>query len=610
MSNSESSAQSRSAAYALSALLIGAWLAYGVWFGGRSLHHLEHSDTLGLLYLAERMEWTRPATWFSGFYGPAAIALFKAQGGTAAAATTLYWSSFVAATVAMLSAAGYAGRLLRSPWAVPLTLVAASAPSAWQVWSTTACVDTYAAAALALALAASPREPAPRRSWLLAAAFVALAGSLRVHTLGFGVPWLFLASLPRGSENGLRASSPASSDNDLRASSPASSDNGLRASSSASSDGSDHGLRAFLNGLRASAPIAVGAVVAGLLPSMLASASSGHGVYRSFQSFNVYKLVHGVDWRTVGEESVPASLMGVIVDAPGAAISAYASAVFGNAWVLGFCAVALGVIAVRSVRERAGRAGFEHIALAISLALYVLAASVGDSPRTLVPVSPLAAVLLVSTLGLVVRSVRREIGRIALVGATAALCLVVAGIHLTEHRGEAERRAAVHDTLIQVESLLVGELGVTDAREVFADAHDVFLPSTAPRLPNRPGGWARIDDVDFDVAYPSLCVTDLACFAESAREAGIRAVVLSSNLGPSTPGLQHARSLRSAEQGFVPIGMVGDLLIGAIPGARRRNPELSSRPSGVSELPSGMASSQPSGMASSWPSGVGEAIRE
>ena len=604
MSDPDPSAPPRAGAYALSALLLVGWLAYGAWFGSASAYHLEHSDTLGLLYLAERMEWTRPATWFSGFYGPVAIATFKVLGGAAASPRILYWSSFAASSLAMCAVAFRSRRLLGNPWFAPLTLVAVALPGAWHTWSTTACVDVFAAAALALGVALSPSAGARARRWIPAALCVALAGSLRVHTLGFGVPWLLLAAL---ASNGLRASG-----------------KGLRAGESHGLRASGNGLRASGNGLRASVAVAVAVAACGLalVPSVVASLSSGHGLYTSLQSFNVYKLVHGVDWRVVGEHSVPASLLGVLLEAPGATLRAYGAALWGNAWALALAAGALLLnVSSWSKESRAPAAG-QVGPLAAALGVYVVAASIGDSPRTLVPVVPIAGLLTVFVAHLAVQHIASKFVR------HVALCAGVVGVvgllgaHSSGLDSEASRRNAVNDTLLQVEALLVSELEVGDARQVFTDAHDVFLPTTPPRLPNRPGGWARIDDVGFDAAYPDLCVRDLVCFTETARTAGVRAVVLSSNIGASTPALEHARSLRSAQDGFVPIGMVGDLLIGGIPPwppeqasreeTGRSEPEShawgvdASRPSGGVDAsrPSGVAASRPSGVAASRPSGV------
>ena len=285
----------------------------------------------------------------------------------------------------------------------------------------------------------------------------------------------------------------------------------------------------------------------GFAPQMVAGIAAGRGPLSTHQAFNVHKLVHGVDWVQTAHMDIPDSGLAVILDAPGRFALRYLDAWINDAWIL-VPGIVLVLLTSGIARRRAWM-------LSSAAAVYLVLVAAGDSPRALVPVVPLIA----ATTGLALHAAwsrwdagagERRVGAtgFALIAVALAVAVSVRVSDLASHR------TAQHDRMTELQTFVTTELGIASPLELYSDVQELALPDRAPWQPHIPGSWGRIDAWRYDVVWPVLDATDPTAFAEGARAAGIRWLLLSSACGRVGPALPAIASGQAVDVGLEPVG--------------------------------------------------------
>lgn len=270
------------------------------------------------------------------------------------------------------------------------------------------------------------------------------------------------------------------------------------------------------------------------------------------QAFNVYKMMHGMDWYApVRPDSI--DVFELIAADPGRFLREWAGA-FRRAgqWLL------LPLLAAIWAR-RAARPGLLRLALLSLLAggLYSVAVSLGDSPRA--PVL-MAAMVVAPTAGLVAAIRSRGLSASGLLVAAALAFAAVAA-------GRADREFFVHNQaqsrdFAQVEHLLL-DAGAARASEVFTDDFDLYFRTLEGRRPLTRGGWGLIGIQGWEDEFPQLPTADPEQFLAACRARGVRFLALtkkSRRLGSHFPILRYDPAAAGAQ----PLGECGEFSVIAV----------------------------------------------
>ena len=252
--------------------------------------------------------------------------------------------------------------------------------------------------------------------------------------------------------------------------------------------------------------------------------AAGEAAWSNAQAFNVYKMVHGMDWYA---PVMPAdlSVAGVFLDAPVAFLRGWAGAMArAGIWLAG----------PAFAWWYARRSGLDALARPAALAflagvVYVIPVSLGDSPRAMVV---LAGILIPPVAGLAV-----ELGRPPVSGARLAGALLLALAAALSFRGDraflAHNFAQARDFAALEEALATR--GARAARAVFTDDFDLYFRELEGQRPLTKGGWGVVGIAGWTEEFPQLPTGDRAAFLESCADHGVRYLALtrrSRRLGP------------------------------------------------------------------------------
>lgn len=259
--------------------------------------------------------------------------------------------------------------------------------------------------------------------------------------------------------------------------------------------------------------------------------ASGHGAFETGQHFNVYRLNHNIDWYDPPRE-VPSTLWTIIADDPLRFGWSYAKSLV-KLMVYALPAT-LGLVLCRgeSARRFCGAA-------AVAFVVYSVPVALGSSPRAVLPL----AILVVAPAMMVLFDVAATMGapragrslgssfswKIGLF--VVGLVGVVWGVSRNVEFVSALRNDA--RAFRSVESLL-RDAGLKESTEVFTDSFDLYFPASSTR-PLSNGGWGRYSLWGFDEQHPNLAVSSAAAFMDSAREQGVRFLVLTRSVDALAP---------------------------------------------------------------------------
>jgi len=486
--------------FAVPAVCLG-FAAFAMAFGMRTSFQVGLNDFWTIAHLARELDPTVGRSLHNGFFPIGGLAVLRAAMAVATAPVSAWIVSCGAATLALFASMRVVERSAGPVFALGVPLLAL-AHMRWLEYALSQMPDVWCGGWLALgtlvALAHVSDDEIGDRRRLLIAVLCGSAALVRFHAGGWAL--------------GLVAAEAWTSRDRWRA-----------------------------------MAVGIAGLAIGFAPQMIAGIAAGRGPLSTHQSFNVHKLVHGVDWVQTAHMDLPESGLAVVLDAPGRFALRYLDAWIGDAWTLA-PGIALVLLTSGAARRRAWM-------LVSAAAIYLVLVAAGDSPRAMVPVVPLIA----ATTCLAIHAAwarwdagggERRLAQLGFGAIVVALCVAI-GVRAADL---ARHRADQHDRMTELQTFVVTELGVTSPLELYSDVQELALPDRPPWQPHIPGSWGRVDAWRYDAVWPVLDATDAAAFADGARGAGIRWLLLSSACGRVGPALPAIASGQATGVGLQPVG--------------------------------------------------------
>jgi hypothetical protein len=438
-------------------------------------------DWWGLRWMGLQMQAGQPATWHSGFYPVGALAVF----GALPAAWAHVWAQGVSVAcglVAGLAGARWAARQAGGKAGLWVLAGWTFLPGVW-VARVMQNADLLALAPLALGVMVWQGGRLRGPGAVMAGVLLGAGCLVRWHLALLVVPWVVVS--------------------------------GVQA-------------RGRARGYEATVLATLLATVA-LVEGPIHRAATGQWLH-TWQKFNVYKAIHGIEWTRVMSLPWDQPWSRVLLDDPAATL---------RTWVTGTLLALLAGSGVlwAAWRTRGMAEGAPWRGAAVGVGVYAAVGALGLSSRAPIPLWWLSAVALAVLTGVPAaprpgRRPRKLLGSWSLAGLAGPLVLAgawqVADLDRV-HRAHAEARRAVHAWLLAQ--------GVDAPGEVFVDEFALYRPGAQVQRWRHNGGWVRLDSPAYHAAWPELCVDDATCFEASARATGVRWLVLGPRAGRMGPGV-------------------------------------------------------------------------
>ncbi len=400
--------------------------------------HVGLNDFWGNYYLASAADLSRPGTLYNGFF-PFGYTLAARLIGGSNPAFGMYLVNVALAVLLALSVAAAAWRLLSPGWALAALAAECVWPAMFRCAVTigpdlgSAAWFTAGAAVLLVAMGGGKAAEARKWLWFAGGLLLGLSGLWRYHGLVAGGALLVALACA--------------------------------------------GLR-----LRTAGLAAAGMLVA-YSPQFAVNLLAGKGLLQTDQAFNVYKLIHGVDWLRINPDAVPGSMLRVIAADPARFVLRYAAGLLQMLWLLVAALAALAFGASGSIRRASG-------VIAATVGIYCLIVAAGDSGRAELIVLPLVILAIAIVCDAVICDAVLQGGLrdqaapfqrwVLRVG--AGLCLAMYLAFALQTNAELIRAwRSDHAQYCDVERILRAD-GVRSARQVFASNFKLYLPGTPPFL--------------------------------------------------------------------------------------------------------------------------------
>lgn len=471
--------------------------------------HPAVNDVLGIVSIAQGIDWSDPATLHNGFFPIGLPVLFAVlpQGSWLAVGTC---ASLTLGIVALVATWVIATRLVSAWWAL-LAVVVLSVDPTFAAYVASPGPDVIAlglaTAGVAVYVAEATGRGVAVRLWVIACsgALFGIAGLFRYHAALVGIGLLAWCLLRRERRLPL--------------------------------------LGAALAG-----------IVVGYAPQVVANALGGFGPLANDGGFTMYQSVVDINWLTTGsiDRAAYASPVTVVVEHPAAFAAAYADSAAAYAVPVALVAVAM------LVRRRVG-VGRVLVSLLVAVAGYALIVSTGNSPRGALAVAPIAAVavaVIADRAFDLTRSVgpswQRVIALVALAGALMVVPQVRTSLAELAARQAQERERSTVDQAVT-------RYGIAEtAGQVLTNDFNLYFTDLPGIEPDKLGGWTDVS-LNGNTPHRDVDLSSVTGFVCDAADRGIRLVLWSP--GNTVPEMdeQLAAALTgtTAVTGLRDIGAIG-----------------------------------------------------
>ena len=281
---------------------------------------------------------------------------------------------------------------------------------------------------------------------------------------------------------------------------------------------------------------------------------SGHGAFETAQKFNIYKLVHGINWyhppTGINETTLEILLHNrwkiamTYVPGLGKLLLFAWPAILGSA----FC-------------RRPACSRFCLFA-AVAVCMYAVPTALGGSSRAPLPITILYVVPMIMLIIDGIRRVTRTATATKLQkGLAVVMFAAVVGLASLQWLYAdyalllGWRRASV--TYGKVEMLLK-EAGMTMAKEVFTDSFDIYFKRTSTYRARANGGWGRYSLFGYSKQYPEIPTGSAGAFLSACNIHGVKFLVLTPQAGHLAPflGELYANGPSEDAKEIVPLAQV------------------------------------------------------
>lgn len=450
----------------------------------RSNFYVAVNDVLGLVLMAEHIDFSRPDTLHNGFFPFALPAVFAVLPSDAVLPVAGLLSALVGA-LALLSSFVIARSLGCRAWSLAAPVVLSLSPLFFTYFASPG-PDIIATGLATIGLAVYAREAATRAASPRLGAAVAsglligASGLFRYHTALLGIGLLAWAALST--------------------------------------------RRRWPLALAAVAGLAIG-----FLPQVVVNLLGGFGPFESDSGFTMYQSVIDINWHATSaiDPGEYESAMSVVSGHPLEFAGFYLES-------LQRFAVPILLVAAATLVLRPGRRGPLAFSLLVATVGYALVVSTGNSPRGLLPVLPLSAaavaVLAFRAFGLT----RRFAPAWQRAWAIVVILLVTTAVpSLGENVTTADDRLGSERYRQATEAGVVGTGLVDDARQILTNDFNLYLTDLPGTNPDKIGGWFNIS-LNGRVPHRDVDLSSVTGFYCDALQRGVRLVLWSPG---SVPGL-------------------------------------------------------------------------
>lgn len=259
-----------------------------------------------------------------------------------------------------------------------------------------------------------------------------------------------------------------------------------------------------------------------------ANLMSGHGPLETAQNFNIYKLLHGVDWTYSPSPSEIGSfsLLETFRNNPSLVIRAYVPAFTA---LLSYALPAIVCIFV----TRSGAIRKYAIFSALVILLYAIPVAFGDSPRA--PLTIMAPYI--SSIAFVANALWDRVRDLSLkdtwiprvvLGAMLITSIYFISRWVLQDLEVLRVNRSEHQVFLSIEEVLIAR-GLKSPLQAYADRYDFYFPGLPPYQPRQIGGFAEDWVWGYNQEYPSLANDSWASFSAACLEQNIQYLILSPN---------------------------------------------------------------------------------
>lgn len=262
-------------------------------------------------------------------------------------------------------------------------------------------------------------------------------------------------------------------------------------------------------------------------PQILTNVLSGHGPFETSQSFNVFKLIHGINWYNTSKIHIPQSIITVIANAPKGFITAY-TGFMGKQLYL----IIPSLICTFVLKDYLGIK--YSIVLNITFIIYILITSMGGSIRGTLPLLPffIFSIIMLTKYGL--ERIREGFNKDKLMLSLALVSVIFFAcfyslLWLKNNLIDIKDRAFWGKSFKLIEEVLVKNEGVTNPKQIFTTSFDLYFLTLKSHRPISNGDWERYDLHGYNQEYPEICTDSIDIFLDDCRKDSISHLVIDKN---------------------------------------------------------------------------------
>ncbi|MDP4199427.1 MAG: hypothetical protein Q8922_09865 [Bacteroidota bacterium] len=273
----------------------------------------------------------------------------------------------------------------------------------------------------------------------------------------------------------------------------------------------DQGFRQSLRLCLAALPI--------VLLQGLVQAWSGHGMFESSQTLNVYRMMYGIDWNHP-PAILDSSMFALVASDPLRFFSAYLSHVLSVADYL------LPILVLGVWQFRTGSRDSRLMVLLTASILYLAAITVGYSPRAVLPIWPVAVLAIV----LLARGLAKRVlptgilQNLQMRPWIPAVLLAIVGAGVIEIFLGANHAAMRVREYESIERDL-GIRSTEEAKRIYTDDFGLYFPNLYDATPRTSGGWAEVGLPRYLREQQHIIDSSADSFRESLLQASIRTAI-------------------------------------------------------------------------------------
>lgn len=262
-------------------------------------------------------------------------------------------------------------------------------------------------------------------------------------------------------------------------------------------------------------------------PQIFVNVLSGHGPFETSQSFNVFKLIHGINWYNTSKIHIPQSIITVIANSPKGFITAYTEFMGKQLYLIIPLLICIFVLKDPLLNKLS-------LVLIIAFILYIPITSMGGSVRGMLPLLPffIFSLIILTKYGL--EHIREGFNKDKLMFSLTVISVIFFScfsilLWLKNNLIDIKHRAFWGKSFKLIEEVLVKNEGVTNPKQIFTTSFDLYFLTLESHRPISNGDWERYDLHGYNQEYPEICTDSIDIFLDDCRKHNISHLVIDKN---------------------------------------------------------------------------------